>query len=128
MTFQAYALLSEYMGNLSDMESIKYILYDDNCYLGKFAENEERAAKNKVSEKLGKRTGMYIDRFHFKNHIGKECVQKRDPYKIKPLNDVNTQAAEQLFWDVNKHSNCQAMSEPHFFLFWLYIFDLHILR
>ena len=30
MTFQAYALLSEYMGNLSDMESIKYILYDDN--------------------------------------------------------------------------------------------------
>ena len=84
--------------------------------------------KNKVSEKLGKRTGMYIDRFHFKNHIGKECVQKRDPYKMKPHNDVNTQAAEQLFWDVNKHSNCQAMSEPHFFLFWLYIFDLHNLR
>ena len=84
--------------------------------------------KNKVSEKLGKRTGMYIDKFHFKNHIGKECVQKRDPYKIKPLNDVNTQAAEQLFRDVDKHSNCQAMSEPHFFLFWLYIFDLHILR
>ena len=49
--------------------------------------------KNKVSEKLGKRTGMYIDRFHFKNHIGKECVQKRDPYKIKPLNDVNTQVS-----------------------------------
>ena len=88
MTFQAYALLSEYMGNLSDMESIKYILYDDNCHLGKFAENEERAAKNKVSEKLGKRTGMYIDRFHFKNHIGKECVQKRDPYKIEDLNDA----------------------------------------
>ena len=62
--------------------------------------------KNKVSEKLGKRTGMYIDRFHFKNHIGKECVQKRDPYKIEDLNDVNTQAAEQLFRDVNKHSNC----------------------
>ena len=76
MIFQAYALLSEYMGNLSDMESIKYILYDDNCHLGKFAENEERAAKNKVSEKLGKKTGMYIDKFHFKNHIGKECVQK----------------------------------------------------
>ena len=52
--------------------------------------------KNKVSEKLGKRRGMYIDRFHFKNHIGKECVQKRDPYKIEDLNDVNTQAAEQL--------------------------------
>ena len=84
--------------------------------------------KNKVSEKLGKRTGMYIDRFHFKNHIGKECVQKRDPYKIKPLNDVNTQAVAQLFWDVNKHSNFQAMSEPHFYLFWLYIFHLHILR
>ena len=84
--------------------------------------------KNKVSEKLGKRTGMYIDRFHFKNHIGKECVQKRDPYKIEDLNDVNTQAAEQLFRDVDKHSICPAMSEPHFFLFWLYIFDVHNLR
>ena len=50
MIFQAYALLSEYMGNLSDMESIKCILYDDNCYLGKFAENEERAAKNKEDD------------------------------------------------------------------------------
>ena len=49
---------------------------------------------------------LYIDKFHFKNHVGKECVQKRDPYKIKDLNDVNTQAAEQLFRDVNKHSNC----------------------
>ena len=44
------------------------------------------------------------------------------------LNDVNTQAAEQLFRDVNKHSNCQAMSESHFYMFWLYIFDLHNLR
>ena len=57
------------------MESIKYIIYDDKRYFGKIAENEERAAKNKVSEKLGKRTGMYIDKFHFKNHIGKNVFK-----------------------------------------------------
>ena len=117
MIFQAYALLSEYMGNLSDMESIKYILYDDNCHLGKYAENEERAAKNKVSEKLGKRTGMYIDKFHFKNHIGKECVQKRDPYKIEDLNDVNTQAAEQLSGMSTNIQIVRRCQSPIFFSF-----------
>ena len=55
MTFQAYALLSEYMGNLSDMESIKYILYDDNCHLGKYAENEERAAKKQGVGEVGQK-------------------------------------------------------------------------
>ena len=118
----------DFLGNLSDMESIEYILYDDNCHLGAYAENEERVHKNEVTEKLGKRTGMYIDKFHFANHVGKACVEKRDPYKVEALNHVNTQAAEQLFRDVNKHSNCQAMSEAHFYLFWLYIFDLHNLR
>lgn len=118
----------EFLGNLSDMNSIKIILYDDNCHLGAFAENEERASKNEVTEKMGKRTGMFIDKFHFVNHVGKTCVERRDPYKVEALNDVNTQAAEQLFRDVNKHSNCQAMSESHFYMFWLYIFDLHNLR
>ena len=57
MIFQAYALLSEYMGNLSDMESIKYILYDDNCHLVKFAENEERAAKTRCRRSWAKERG-----------------------------------------------------------------------
>ena len=43
----------DFLGNLSDMESIEYILYDDNCHLGAYAENEERVHKNEVTEKLG---------------------------------------------------------------------------
>ena len=43
-----------------------------------------------------------------RNHIGKKCVEERDPYKVRELDGVNTQACEQLFRDVNKHSNCQA--------------------
>ena len=63
-----------------------------------------------------------------RNHIGKKCVEERDPYKVRELDGVNTQACEQLFRDVNKHSNCQAMSEANFFMFWLYIMDLHNLE
>ena len=121
---QVYGIMIEWLGNLSDMKNIEIVLYDDNCHLGGYSENEKRAAKNDVTKHFAS-LGKYIDKFHFANHVGKTCVEKRDPYKVKALDNVNTQAAEQLFRDVNKHSNCQAMSESHFYLFWLYIMDLH---
>ena len=55
-------------------------------------------------------------------------MEERDPYKIRELDNVNTQACEQLFRDVNKHTNCQAMSEANFFIFWIYLMDLHNLQ
>ena len=56
----------------------------DSTRLGRNIPNPVIKHSKKVANtKLGKRTGMYIDKFHFKNHIGKECVQKRDPYKIE---------------------------------------------
>ena len=80
--------------------------------------------KNQVTQQFAS-IGKYINKFHFKNHVGKRCVDKRDPYKIKALDNVNTQACEQLFRDVNKLTNCKAMSESHFFMLWLYYMDLH---
>ena len=55
-------------------------------------------------------------------------MEERDPYKVRELDMVNTQACEQLFRDVNKHTNCQAMSEANFFMFWIYLMDLHNLN
>jgi hypothetical protein len=121
---QVYGIMIDWLGNLSDMSSIEIVLYDDNCHLGAYSENKERASKNEVTKHFAS-LGKYIDKFHFPNHVGKTCQNDRDPYKIKALDNVNTQAAEQLFRDVNKHTNCQAMSESHFYLFWLYIMDLH---
>ena len=71
------------------------------------------------------RTRAVVFQLFSRNHVGKRCVEERDPYKIRDLDNVNTQACEQLFRDVNKHTNCQAMSEANFFMFWIYLMDLH---
>ena len=38
---------------------------------------------------------------------------------------MNTPICEQLFSSINKFTNAKSMNEAHFFLFFLYIFDLH---
>ena len=51
-----------------------------------------------------------------------------DPFKIRALDNVNTEVCEQVFNGVNQHRNCKAMNESNYFLFWLYNFDLHNLN
>ena len=41
---------------------------------------------------------------------------------------MNTPVCEQLFSAINKYTNAKAMNEAHFFIFFLYIFDLHNLQ
>ena len=79
---QVYGIMIEWLSNLSDLKSITIMLYDDNCHLGEYSENEKRANRNEVTKQFAS-IGKYIDKFHLKNHIGKRCVDKRDPYKIK---------------------------------------------
>ena len=79
---QVYGIMIEWLSNLSDLKSITIMLYDDNCHLGEYSENKERAMKNEATQQFAS-IGKYIDKFHLKNHIGKRCVDKRDPYKIK---------------------------------------------
>ena len=41
---------------------------------------------------------------------------------------MNTPVCEQLFSAINKYTNAKAMNEAHFFIFFLYVFDLHNLQ
>ena len=47
---------------------------------------------------------------------------------LRSLDGVNTPVCEQLFSAINKYTNAKAMNEAHFFIFFLYIFDLHNLQ
>ena len=65
---QVYGILCDFFHNLSDMSSVKILLYDDNCHLGVYAENHELASLNPVTEHMAK-MGKYIDKFHFRPEL-----------------------------------------------------------
>ena len=64
---------------------------------------------------------MYVDKFHFRNHIDPWCIEHCGPTKIKDLDDINTPVCEQLFKKINRHTNCKSMNEPRYFMLWMYI-------
>ena len=43
---QVYGIMIEWLSNISEMKSIKILLYDDNCHLGEYSKNKARAMKN----------------------------------------------------------------------------------
>ena len=53
------------------------------------------------------------------------CQENCNPYDVRNLENVNSAICEQLFKNINQHTNVKSMNEPHFFLFFMYIFDLH---
>ena len=69
-----------------------------------------------------------VDNFHFVNHTDRDCHERNDPKKSPYLKGVNTEVCEQLFNVINKFRNCKKMNEGHFFLFFLFLFDLHNLK
>jgi hypothetical protein len=122
-TSQVYGVFIEYLSQLPDeeREKLKDLIYDDNCHMAKFALNN---VKNEVTNFFAN-VRKTIDKFHFVNHIDQWCIEHCDPYKVKDLDNVNTEICEQLFRKVNSHSNCKSMNESRYFLFWLYNLDLH---
>ena len=127
---QVYAIIVEYLAALPKnvREEIIEILYDDACHFKKFSEKKEHAEKNDVTEFLATKVGKHVDKFHFPNHVDKWCHQNCNPNEVKHLEGVNTPICEQLFSAINKFTNAKAMNESHFFLFFLFIFDLHNLN
>ena len=109
-------------------EEIIEILYDDACHFKKFSEDEKRAAKNETTDFMAKKIGKHVDKFHFPNHVDAWCHKNCNPADVKHLDGVNTPICEQLFSAINKYTNTKSMNEAHFFLFFLYIFDLHNLN
>ena len=120
---QVYGILIEYFSNLTD-PTIKEFLYDDCCHMKRFAEKPTKANLNEIT-KFFADMSKHVDKFHFKNHIDKWCQENCDPNEVKDLEGVNTPVCEQLFKKINQHANCKAMNGSRFFLFWIYLFELH---
>ena len=127
---QVYAIMVEYLAALPKKarEEIIEIAYDDACHFKKFSENKVRAAKNDITLFMANSIGKHVDKFHFPNHVDSWCHANCNPSDVKHLDGVNTPICEQLFSAINKFTNAKSMNEAHFFMLFLYIFDLHNLN
>ena len=67
-----------WLDNLSDMYSVKFLLYNDNCHLGEYAENPERVSM----EHLGA-IGKYVNKFSVEH--GPASVSSSSPPVPPPL-------------------------------------------
>ena len=123
---QVYAIMIEYLAGLPKLtrENIIEICYDDACHFKKYSENEKRSNLNETTKFMAG-LGKHVDKFHFPNHVDSWCHANCNPQDVRHLDGVNTPVCEQLFSAINKYTNAKAMNEAHFFLFFLYIFDLH---
>ena len=117
---QVYSVVLEYLSSIP--HKITTILYDDACHLVRYAHNQQ--TRNAECKKMGE-IGMYVDKFHFRNHIDPWCIENCDPTKVEDLDDINTPICEQLFKKINRHTNCKSMNEPRYFMFWMYNLDMH---
>jgi hypothetical protein len=121
---QVHGMMAEHISNLGEHNQITHMGYDDACHFSLHARRPDVMAKSEASTKLGE-IPIVVDKFHFKNHIGKWCIENCDPYKLPELVQVNTPVCEQLFKRINKHTNCKGMSESRYFLFWLMNLNIH---
>ena len=123
---QVYASGLDYVSNLPEADKPKVINYDDACHLVKFARNHYKK-KNLQNEhtKFMAEVPIVVDKFHFRNHVDKWCHENCNPYQIRELDGVNTESCEQTFHWVNQFTAVKSMNEPHFWLFFTALFEMH---
>lgn len=126
---QVYAIMIEYLACLpiSTRQKLIEICYDDACHFKKYSENLSRADFSDLTKFMAG-LGKHVDKFHFPNHVDPWCHKNCNPQDVRHLDGVNTPICEQLFSSINKFRNAKSMNESHFFLFFLYFFDLHNLN
>lgn len=92
----------------------KVIAYDDACHLLRFWQLRE--AKSTFVSWVLKSLELVVDRFHFRNHVGKFCKMWVDPSKCEALSDDSqTEAAEQSFsWLARSKHMFRGMSKGRF--------------
>ena len=92
----------------------KVIAYDDACHLLRFWQLRE--AKSTFVSWVLNSLELVVDRFHFRNHVGKFCKQWVDPSKCEALSDDSqTEAAEQSFsWLARSKHMFRGMSKGRF--------------
>ncbi|CAF3077858.1 unnamed protein product [Rotaria socialis] len=79
--------------------------YDDGCHLVRFVQkNVGKLITNTPASEALKMTKFYIDKSHWKNHVGTWCKENMSPYSNSDLNMINTQCAEQHFSWLKRYS------------------------
>ena len=71
---------------------------------------------------------MFFFTASLRNHTDKWCQQNCNPDSVPELRGINSQICEQLFKKINRHKNCLSMNEARFFLFFLYLYEIHNLE
>ncbi|CAM4844762.1 unnamed protein product [Rotaria magnacalcarata] len=83
---------------ISDNALPKIACYDDGCHLVRFVQRHVgKLITDTPASNTLKNTKFYIDKAHWKNHVGTWCKENMSPYATSDLNMINTQSAEQLF-------------------------------
>ncbi|CAF1503676.1 unnamed protein product, partial [Adineta steineri] len=76
----------------------KIACYDDGCHLVRYVhKNVGKLIVDTTASNVLKSTKFYIDKSHFKNHVGDWCKKNMSPYSNHDLDLINTQCAEQCF-------------------------------
>ncbi|CAF1513157.1 unnamed protein product, partial [Adineta steineri] len=76
----------------------KIACYDDGCHLVRSVhKNVGKLIVDTPASNVLKSTRFYIDKSHFKNHVGDWCKKNMSPYSYHDLDLINTQCAEQCF-------------------------------
>ena len=93
----------------------RVLAYDDACHLLRWWQLREKRSKFIAWLLSFLMVQLVVDRFHFKNHVGKSCKQWVDPAKCAILKGTQTEAAEQSFaWLARSKHTLRYMSEGTF--------------
>ena len=101
------------------------LAYDDACHLLRFWQLRQHSSKFLQWLLSFKRVQLVVDRFHFRNHVGKFCKQWVDPGKCTALGShTQTEAGEQSFsWLARSKHTFRHMSEGKFQFMMLHLLD-----
>ena len=124
---QVYAILhdhveSSFQKGVYDPDKL-VIVYDDACHLKRFS--MKRPGMTETSTYLSS-ADIFCDRLHFSNHVDKWCATNCDPRQCYKLNEVNTEACEQIFSWLSRYSfMTRYMNRYRFLFFILDMCDIH---
>ena len=81
---QIYRIMVAWLDNLSDMYSVKFLLYSDNYHLGEYAENPERVSLNSATEHL-RAIGKYVNKFSVEHGLASVSSSSSPSPSVHPF-------------------------------------------
>ena len=101
-------------------------MHDDGCHLDSYVYRSQFfKIESKRSDILAK-TKIFVDRFHFKSHVGKDCRINNNPDSFLPNDAINTSVCEQTnFWFGVYKNILKHMSRERFYFMIYLLCDEH---